>query len=113
MKQERQRYILFKIIREEIKGTSTINKGLFLKVLWNRIWRYFGMKTAIKIGLWLMEFNPEKGYGIVRCSHTTKEIVISSLSLVRKINQEKIIISPIKTSGTLQNIKEYIIQNDI
>ncbi|TFF98873.1 MAG: hypothetical protein EU547_00240 [Promethearchaeota archaeon] len=112
MRQEKQRYILFKIIRKDEKK-NTLNKKSFLNVLWNRIWRYFGMKTAIKIGLWLLEFNIEKNYGIIRCSHSTKEIMITSLSLIKEINHERIIISPIKTSGTLEKIREILTSNQI
>lgn len=108
MREEKQRYILFKIIREENKRGKPIHEKAFLEALWNIIWRYFGMNTAIKIGLWLLEFNTKENYGIIRCSHTTKEIMISSLSLIRDINQEKMIISPVKTSGTLQTIEKYI-----
>jgi RNase P/RNase MRP subunit POP5 len=108
MREEKQRYILFEIIREKGDNEHRINKKSFLNVLWSRIWRYFGMSTAIKVGLWLLEFNIKRNYGIIRCSHITKEIMISSLSLIREINQVRVIISPIKTSGTLHTIKEFI-----
>jgi RNase P/RNase MRP subunit POP5 len=113
MKEEKQRYILFKIIRKDSKKGQKIHKKDFLNALWNNIWRYFGMNTAIKIGLWLHELNFKENYGIIRCSHITKEVMISSLSLIRKINQEKVIISPIKTSGTFLSIKRFINGNHL
>ena len=64
------------------------------------------MKGANKIGLWLVEFNPKENYGIVRCSHETKEIIITALTLIQEINGTRVIISPVKTSGTIKSLKE-------
>ncbi|MFX0004117.1 MAG: Rpp14/Pop5 family protein [Candidatus Hodarchaeota archaeon] len=104
---ERQRYISFKII---IENKMVVNQNSFLKAIWRSIWRYFGLKEANKIGLWLIELNLEEGYGIIRCSHKTKEIIISALSLVKQIDGIKVIISPYKTSGTIVSLKKKINQ---
>lgn len=82
-----------------------LTQNSLLKSIWQSIWRYFGLKEANKIGLWLIELNIDEGYGIIRCSHQTKETIISALSLVREINGIKVILSPIKTSGTIRSIK--------
>jgi len=66
------------------------------------------MKEANKIGLWLSEINLEVGYGIIRCSHLTKEIIISALTLIKEINGIKVILSPTKTSGTINSIKQKV-----
>jgi len=54
----------------------------------------------------LLDINFLEGYGIVRCSHQTKEIVISALTLITEISDKKIVLSPIKTSGTIRSIKK-------
>ncbi|MFX1489893.1 MAG: Rpp14/Pop5 family protein [Promethearchaeota archaeon] len=107
MKKERQRYIIFKIITE---GNLSLNQKLILKSIWHSIWRYFGMKEANKIGLWLLELNLEENYGIIRFSHETKEVIITSLTLVKEINGNKVILSPIKTYGTIKSIKKNVVQ---
>ncbi len=66
------------------------------------------MKEANKIGLWLIELNLDEEYGIIRCSHQTKETIISALSLVKEINGIKVILSPFKTSGTILSLKKRI-----
>ncbi len=104
---ERQRYISFKIIRE---NKIEITKNSLLKSIWQSIWRYFGLKEANKIGLWLIELNLNKGYGIIRCSHQTKETIISALSLVKQIDAIKVILSPFKTSGTIISLRKKINQ---
>ena len=74
--------------------------------VWASIWKYFGLKEASKVGLWLLNINFDDGLGIIRCSHSTKEVVISSLTLITEISGNKVIISPIKTSGTIRGIKK-------
>ncbi|MFX0153986.1 MAG: Rpp14/Pop5 family protein [Candidatus Hodarchaeota archaeon] len=105
VKKERQRYILFKIIKET---KTNFTQNSIVKSIWQSIWRYFGLKGANKIGLWLMEFNLDNDYGIIRCSHQTKETLISSLSLVKEINGTKVILTPTKTSGTIRSLKKQI-----
>ena len=77
-----------------------------LNSLWASIWKYFGLKEASKVGLWLLDINFVDGFGIVRCSHQTKEIVISALTLITEISGKSIVFSPIKTSGTIRSIKK-------
>jgi RNase P/RNase MRP subunit POP5 len=64
------------------------------------------MKGANRIGLWLVELNPDENYGILRCSHETKETIISALTLIQEINGKRVIFSPVKTSGTIKSLKE-------
>ena len=64
------------------------------------------MKGANRIGLWLVELNLKENYGIVRCSHETKEVIITALTLIQEINGKRVIISPVKTSGTIKSLKE-------
>lgn len=64
------------------------------------------MKGANKIGLWLVELNLNENSGIIRCSHETKEIIITALTLIQEINGKRVILSPIKTSGTIKSLKE-------
>jgi RNase P/RNase MRP subunit POP5 len=102
---ERRRYILFKIVKE---NQIAFNEQVFLKILWKTIWKYFGLKVANKIGLWLIELNLEKNYGIIRCAHQTKEEIITVLTMMRCISDSRIVLSPVKTSGTIKTIKDYI-----
>jgi len=57
-----------------------------------------------------MELNLDEEYGIIRCSHKTKETIISALSLVKEIEGVRIILSPFKTSGTVQSLKKPLIK---
>lgn len=74
--------------------------------VWASIWKYFGLKEASKVGLWLLDINFNDGLGIFRCSHSTKEVVMSALTLITEISGNKVVISPMKTSGTIRSIKK-------
>ena len=50
----------------------------------------------------------DKEFGIIRCSHQTKEILISALSLVKEIDGIRVILSPYNTSGTILSLKKRI-----
>ncbi|NHJ21916.1 MAG: hypothetical protein EAX91_13295 [Candidatus Lokiarchaeota archaeon] len=102
VKKEKHRYILFKIIKDT---TVVLNKKDIINSLWASIWKYFGLKEASKVGLWLLDVNFEDNFGIIHCSHQTKEIVMSSLTLINEISGNQVILSPIKTTGTIRNIK--------
>ncbi|HEC40822.1 hypothetical protein LCGC14_0480630 [marine sediment metagenome] len=103
---ERQRYIIFKIIRD---SDLLLDQNLILNAIWQSIWRYFGMKEANKIGLWLVELDLIEDYGIIRFSRETKEIIIAALTLIQEINGKRIVFSPIKTSGTIKSIKKNMV----
>lgn len=64
------------------------------------------MKEANKIGLWLVELNLNEFYGIIRFSHETKEIIITALTMIQEIDGKRVILSPLKTSGTLKTLKK-------
>ena len=64
VRNERNRYIIFKIINE---GILSIDHSDILKSIWKSIWHFFGMKEANKIGLWLIEIDLENKFGIIRC----------------------------------------------
>ena len=84
---------------------TPLNKQGILNSIWTSLWKYFGLKEASRVGLWLVDINFLEGFGIIRCSHQTKEIVIAALTLITEIYGNKIILSPIKTSGTIRSIQ--------
>ena len=56
----------------------------------------------------MLELDLVKNNGIIRCTNQTKEIIISALSFVKEIEGSRVILSPFKTSGTLQALKKRI-----
>ena len=88
-----------------LENNKPLNKQEILNSIWTSLWKYFGLKEASRVGLWIVDINFLEGFGIIRCSHQTKEIVISALTLITEISGNKIVLSPIKTSGTIRKIQ--------
>ena len=88
-----------------LEHNTPLNKKEILNSIWTSLWKYFGLKEASRVGLWLVDINFLEGFGIIRSSHLTKEIVISALTLITEISGNKIVLSPIKTSGTIRRIQ--------
>ncbi len=103
VKIEKQRYILFKVIKDD---STYFEEKTFLNSIWQSIWKYFGMKGANKVGLWLLELNLENNLGIIRCTNKTKEEIITALTFIKEIDDKRVIFSPIKTSGTIKGLKK-------
>ena len=103
VKKERHRYILFKLIKAE---DCVLSQKDILNSVWASIWKYFGLKEASKVGLWLFDINFVEGFGIIRCSHQTKEVIMTALTLITEISGNVVVISPIRTSGTIRKIKK-------
>ena len=82
-----------------------MNQIDIINAVWTSIWKYFGLKEASKVGLWLLDINYADGFGIFRCSHQTKEVLMSALTLITEISGNRVILSPVKTSGTIRGIK--------
>ncbi len=105
VKHERNRYILFTLLNERY---HRYNKRDLITVIWKVIWKYYGLRAVNKMGLWIITLNTDKNYGIIKFSHNNKELIISALSLVQEIKEKRVIITPIKTSGTIKRIKNKI-----
>jgi RNase P/RNase MRP subunit POP5 len=69
-------------------------------------------KNFREMGLFLVRFNGLEG--IVRCRHTEKENTINLLKKINKINDEKVTIETIATSGTIKAlIKKHMPNSEI
>ncbi len=106
MKKNKQRYILFTLITGK---TEIIELEEIQKTLWQSIWRFFGIKIANRIGLWIIEYDKIKKRGIIRFFDGSQiHIMITALTMIKTINNKKVIINPIKTSGTIKAIKKLL-----
>ena len=110
---QRQRYILFEY--KLIGNLEEIGEKEITRSLWSSVVKIFGESVAYKTGLWMIKFNSEDHWGIIRCNNVTKEQVITSLAFITEIKKVPIIFHTIKTSGTIKKIlkiqKEFFEKN--
>ena len=60
----RKRYLAFKVVSKQ-----PVNKGDVADAVWNAVLRLFGEYGASQTNLALIEYDQEKSWGIIRCSH--------------------------------------------
>ena len=101
---QRQRYLLFEYFlldpETELKEKEIIN------TIWSTLTKLFGEYSAYKTGLWMIEFDPENNWGILRCNNITDKKLIASLAFIRQIKNIRVIFHTINASGTIKKIKK-------
>ncbi|HUU77865.1 MAG TPA: RNase P subunit p30 family protein [candidate division Zixibacteria bacterium] len=106
-KMERQRYLLFEILSEK---PIEITQKQFEEYLWESFTNLFGSVGSSRAGLFIIKFNPEKNYGILRCSHLALNALRASLATINQINDIKVIIHIMKVSGTIKSLESISIK---
>lgn len=101
IEQEKQRYLLFEIIKE---SKDLINEKDFMDSFWELFANYYGLFNSSQSGIYLTKYDEINSIGILRCSHQSVNSVRTTLSLIVKINKMNVIIHVMKTSGTLKNL---------
>ena len=91
---EKKRYILFEIISDEKVFKDEIENSIYQKTL-----EFLGEEGFAKAGVNLVKKN------IIRVSLKYKDEIILILSLIRSVNNKKVMINPLKTSGVIKKIK--------
>ncbi|RLG89406.1 MAG: hypothetical protein DRO15_00500 [Thermoprotei archaeon] len=99
-----KRYIVFEIF------DSGINIEELRSALIDSLSRELGILNLASCNIKLIWFSAKKRCGILRVKgpYACIPSVLSALSLVRDLNNRKVIIVPIKVSGTLKRARKYI-----
>ncbi|MHA1906410.1 MAG: Rpp14/Pop5 family protein [Candidatus Thorarchaeota archaeon] len=98
MKDNRKRYLLFKVHRD---GPSFTSKQLGTAI-WKNLLSLFGEITISDTRLFVNEYDEDTGIGFLQCNLTQLENVITAAALIESINSTKISFEPKKTSGTIK-----------
>ncbi len=101
---QRQRYLLFEYV--SFDPNFNVSEKDLIRTIWKSVTRVFGEYIAHKTSLWMIEFNPSKKFGIIRCNNITRDQVIASLALIQEIKNHPVIFHSIKTSGTIKKIQK-------
>lgn len=99
----RKRYLAFKVVSEQLVG-----KGDVADAVWNAVLRLFGEYGASQANLALIEYDQEKSWGIIRCSHKAVEMVRASIASVTEINEKPVAIHVLRVSGTLKALRRKV-----
>jgi ribonuclease P/MRP protein subunit POP5 len=96
---EKKRYIAFKIQSAEIVSFSSVSNAVYASYS-----KLFGEVGLAKAGIIVLKerWNSEKQVGILKVSHKYINEVKSSLTLIKQIDNTKVIASSITASGVLK-----------
>lgn len=104
---EKKRYLAFEIIsKSKIKAFSEISKAIWASTL-----SFSGTKGAARMGIWVIseKYNPEKQRGLIRTGHKTMDELKASLTLIKQIEEQPVIVRSIGASGILAKAeKKYL-----
>ncbi|MFW9851110.1 MAG: Rpp14/Pop5 family protein [Candidatus Thorarchaeota archaeon] len=98
MKENRKRYLLFKV---HLEGPAITIKQLS-SAIWRNLHSLFGEVQISDARLYVNEYDEKTGIGYLQCNLTQLENVITAASLIESINSTKISFEPKKTSGTIK-----------
>jgi ribonuclease P/MRP protein subunit POP5 len=101
LKLYRNRYIAFKIISESVFSADDI-----VHCIWRMLLSLFGEVGGSRTNFWLIEYS-ETGYGILRCTHTSVDVMKSVLSTIIELKGFALIIDVLGISGTIKGSRRF------
>ena len=103
-KRVKRRYLALKVVSEQL-----VNERDVMDAVWNAVLRLFGEYGASQTNLSLMEYNPQRNFAVVRCSHTALERVRASIASITEIGGKPVVIRVMGVSGTLRALRKKVL----
>ncbi len=98
----RKRYVVFQVFAEEKLAFEEISHALRASLL-----EFAGELNTALSRIWIMKdlWNKEKQIGVLKCVHTSVELVRASMILINRIGDVRISFRILGVSGTLKSAK--------
>jgi len=98
----RERYIVFSIISEKHFSLEEA-----VRTIWSSALQLFGEAGTSRFHIWIPSnlYNENRGIGIIRCSHDHVQDIRAALTLIKKIDDEPVIIRTMGVTGTIKAAK--------
>ena len=99
-RRERRRYLEIKVETEQ-----PVNERALMDVVWDAVLQLFGEYGASQANLTLIDYDPQKGCAVVRCSNKALEMVRASVASITKIDEKPVAMHVLRVSGTLKSLR--------
>jgi len=98
---EKERYIAFEVISEEPIVFSDLESAV-----WNTAQDFFGELGTAQTSLWIIKnlYDEKKQVGVIRCNNLSVEKVLTSLGLITRLGDVRVIFKIHKISGTIRGL---------
>ena len=100
MKKDRKRYVLFQLF---LQGSPVDDKQL-IRAIRESLLSLYGEVSVADSRIYLNEYDPDTGIGIIQCNAASLAKVLTSASILGKIDDTHVSFAPKKTSGTLKSL---------
>ena len=100
-KRVRRRYLALEVVSEQ-----AVTERAVINAVWKAILQLFGEYGASQTNVSLIEYEPQRNYAVVRCSHTALERVRASIASIVEINGKPAVIHVMGVSGTLRALRK-------
>ncbi len=100
MIREKHRWILFEVIGDKV----TLQELLI--AIRRKAYELFGTFGAAKIRFKIIEFDEEKGVGIMRINLDGLDLMRTLFLFLRKIDEKKIMLNDLLVSGTINALRK-------
>jgi len=100
---DRDRYVVFKILPEDIKTEIVDLK----RNVWSMYQRLYGLDGTTDAGLFFEDFDNEKRIGLIRCSSKSLSYLMISLAMITEVNGSEILILPVFVTGLINKAKKF------
>jgi RNase P/RNase MRP subunit POP5 len=97
LKKVRRRYLALKIDSNE-----NFNSKDFMDTVWSAVSKLYGEHGASQTGLALIDYDMEKGFAVIRTTHTAVNIVRTALASITKIGNKPAAVHVLTVSGTIR-----------
>ena len=93
----RRRYLALQIESQESPEPSSVSAAV-----WDALLRLFGEVGASQAGLYMVRFDKERKYAVLRCSHKALPMVRASVATITSIDGKRAAVHVLRVSGTLK-----------
>ncbi len=80
-------------------------EGKFREAIWQQLQQLYGELGVSRVGFWVMSYNPELFFSIVRCQHNQVRELRAALATITSINHTPILLQVVGMSGTIRKAK--------
>jgi len=101
MKRSRRRYLSFHLHSD---GPTIDDEKQLSNAIWKNLLSLYGEISAADSKLYLVRFDHEKGEGVLQCTLSSLEKVITSAVLIGSIGKSLVSFEPKRTSGTIKGL---------
>lgn len=101
MKRTRRRYLSFNLHSED----PSLDDKKLGPAIWKNLLSLYGEVSAADSKLYLVEYDEKNGTGILHCTASSLNKVITASVLIGSIGKSRILFEPRKVSGTIRSLK--------